>query len=286
MDTVTVLGVDVGGTKTAWAVTDEHGTVLKNGTYPTPTHKEAFLKALSKLVQAHSVQAVGIGIAGTVSADHEDVIVCSNLPELSHTQLVDHLKESGQEHVALDNDARCALIGEVWLGAAQEMTSALMLTLGTGVGGAVMQKGVIKAHPLDVSQEIGRIVVDSNDFFPAFGGCGTVEALLGGHNLEERLQISLAEEATKIRKNDPEAKKVWRTIADFFILTIRAVHDEYHCKNIIIGGKGGKDLEFYLQDTPPCPVIPAVLGEKAGVIGAARIALDLWEESQKDWDEE
>ena len=109
MDTPHVLGIDIGGTKTAWAVMDNQGKISKQGTYPTPTHKEAFLKALINLARSHSVAAVGIGIAGTVSADHEHILVCTNLPELSHLELVSHFKENGIDQVALDNDARCAL---------------------------------------------------------------------------------------------------------------------------------------------------------------------------------
>jgi len=285
METPQVLGIDIGGTKTAWAVMDDQGKISKQGTYPTPTHKEAFLRALVNLGRSHKVEAIGIGIAGTVSADHEHILVCTNLPELSHVELVSHLKENGLSHITLDNDARCALIGEVWLGSAQDLTSAVLLTLGTGVGGAVMQKGIIKAHPLDVTREIGRIIVDSSDVFPASAGAGTIEAFLGGRNLEDRLQINLAEEAKNVHLGSPEAKKVWRTIADFFINTVRALYDEYHCKAIIIAGKGVRDLEYYSQDPTPCPVIPAKLGELAGLYGAGRIALDLWEENQKDWDE-
>jgi glucokinase len=285
MDTVSVLGIDIGGTKTAWAVMDNQGNIAKSGTYATPLEKELFLKTLLKLIKSYDVAAVGIGIAGTVSADHKDVLVCTNIPELSHMELTSYLYENGVQLVALDNDARCALIGEVWHGVAQEMTSAVFLTLGTGVGGAVMQKGVIKAHPLDVTREIGRIVVDSSDVFPASSGAGTVEAFLGGVNLEERLQISMAEEAKKVRAGDKEAIAVWQTIAHFFIKVVRALYDEYRCKAIIIGGIGSRDLEYYLQEQPPCPVLAAQLGEKAGVYGATRIALDLWEDSQKDWDE-
>ena len=80
----------------------------------------------------------------------------------------------------LENDARCALIGEVWKGSAQEFSSAVLLTLGTGVGGAVMQKGTVLPHPQSISLEIGRLIVDPTDIFPTTSGFGTVEALIGG----------------------------------------------------------------------------------------------------------
>jgi len=138
-----------------------------------------------------------------------------------------------------------------------------------------MERGRVLAHPLDINEEIGRITVDPTDLFPTPSGHGTVEALIGGHNLEDRLQISLREEAVKAREGDPEALEVWRNIAHFFIQTVRVVHDHYQPEAIIIGGIGGQDLQFYLQDKPPCRVLAGKLGTASGIMGAARIALDL-----------
>ena len=285
---IEVLGIDIGATKTAWALVDEKGRLVESGHYATPTSRTLFLKTLTGLVKTHPTPAIGIAMASTISADHKDIVVSPNLPELSHLQLVAELEKAGGRHIALDNDARCALIGEVWLGSARRLDNVVMLTIGTGVGGAVMERGRVLPHPLDINEEIGRIVVDPTDVFPTSSGRGTVEALVGGHNLEDRLQISLREEAEKVRAGDPDSVAVWQNIAHFFIQVVRVVHDHYQPRTIIIGGIGGKDLEFYLQAKPPCRVISGKLGPAAGIMGAARIALDLLDikASEADIEEE
>jgi glucokinase len=284
------LAFDVGGTKTAWAVIDDSGKMGKQGTFPTPTNPTIFLKEIAEVITKNPTETVGMGVAGTISADHKDTIVCTNMPSLSHLELSKHLKEVSGSIVMLDNDARCALIGEVWKGAAQETSSAVMITLGTGVGGAVMQKYIVLPHPQDITLEIGHIVADPSDLFPASAGRGTVEALLGGKNLEERFGEPLSDLAKKVRTGDADAVEVWSIISYYFTQSIRAIFDTYSCRMIIVGGRGVHDLQYYQSEEKlPCPVVPAVLGENAGLYGAARIALDAHEDTveaeAKDWDE-
>lgn len=285
MEIIKALGIDVGGTKTAWGVVDLDGVLLDSGSFPTPPERETFIHALQEVVREHPSHGVGVGIAGTLSKNHQETLVCTNLPHLSELPLASLLREAGAILTSLDNDARCAMIGEVWLGAAASYTSAVLLTLGTGVGGAVMQRGSVLPHPSDVSQELGRIMVDPSDVFPAVSGAGTIEAFIGGRNLEERLEISLGEIAEKAEHGDAEALDTWHVISDYFQECVRAVHDQYSSKVIIIGGKGCKDLPLYLGNHEyPCPIIPAALGSEAGIYGAARLALDLYDEQQTDWE--
>jgi glucokinase len=277
-----VLGFDVGGTKTAWGLFNEDGSLLKKGSFPTPQDREEFLSAIISVAKNPEVSTIGIGIAGTTSANHEDVVVCPNIPELSHFQLVSHLKVELGKPVTIDNDARCALIGEVWQGAAQDTTSTVLITIGTGVGGAVMQKGEVLPHPTDLNQEIGHLVVDSSNFMETSSGRGTVEALLGGKNLEERFGVPVGELVAGARSGDAECVELFKTVSHYFLQSIQAIHATYNCRQILVGGKGSNDLDLYLQDTPPCPVHPAKLREDAGIYGAARLALDLHEMLQEE----
>lgn len=283
-----VIGIDVGGTKIAWGIFDLDGKLLKKGKIPTPQDREEFLSAVVEIAKDPAVESVGMGIAGTTSADHEDVIVCPNIPSLSHFELVSHLKAALGKPVTIDNDARCALIGEVWQGAAQDTSSTVLITLGTGVGGAVMQKGSVLPHPTDIKQEIGHLVVDPQNFMETSSGRGTIEALLGGKNLEERFGTPLNELFQDIKNGNAEAESIGETISYYFLQSIKTIHYTYTCHQILIGGKGSQDLAIYLKETPPCPVHPAKLGEDAGIYGAARLALDLreiLEEEDAEWGE-
>jgi glucokinase len=276
------LGFDIGGTKTAWGVVGDDGVVKVRGQFPTPQQREELVKSLLKVIKDQKPTAIGIGIAGTVSADHQDIVVCPHIPELSHFELIQTIQKDYPIPVALDNDARCALIGEVWAGKAQDISSVVMITLGTGVGGAVMQKGVVLPHPHDITQEIGYTIADPSDLLPASTGRGSIESLLGGQNLEERFGIPMAELVAQARNEDPDAVETFKTISYYFIQSVRAIYDIYQCKLILVGGKGSKDLDLYLRDIPPCPVEAAELGEVAGVVGAARLGLDLYEQEQRE----
>ncbi|MEI6477521.1 MAG: ROK family protein [bacterium] len=279
------LGFDIGGSKVAWGLVSEEGKLLTSGRYHTPADAEAFMQALVETIEAHPATAVGIGIAGTLSSDRHSTALCTNIPSLSNFPLVDRLAERFPDTVfAMDNDARCALIGEVWLGAAQELSSAVMITIGTGIGGAVMRRGIVRPHPQDIGQEVGRISVDPSDVFPSKSGRGSVESFIGGRNLQERLQIELAHESEAVRTGDQDSKEVWHAISYFFIQCIQAIYGEYHCDTIIVGGVGSRDLDHYLQDPAPCKVIAAKLGEEAGIYGAGRLAIDAYQESLKDWE--
>lgn len=272
-----VLGFDIGGSKTAWGVINQSGELKQSGVYPTPTTKQEFVDEIKNVIQKNPTTAVGIGIAGIISSDHHDLVVSPYLPQLSHSELVKEVEANFNLIATMENDARCALIGEVWLGAAADTTSAVLLTLGTGVGGAVMQKGSVLPHPTDLSKEIGRIMADPSDLFPASAGRGTIEALMGGRNLEERFGAPMEEIIAKARAGEEEALEIVEIISQHLMTCLRAVYEVFSCKRIIIGGKGMNNLDLYLKKNVPCPVMPAMLGEQAGIYGAARLALDALE---------
>lgn len=277
-----VLALDIGGTKIAWGLLNEEGKLTKTGHVPTSTEIPEFSASLKKIIDAHAdIKAVGVGFPGEVN-EVGTVVFSTNLPHLMGYNLRDMLSEHTELPIRMDNDARCALIGEAWLGAARETSSAVMITLGTGVGGAVMQKHRVLPAPQDIDREISRIVADPANPFPGSSKPGTIEALIGGHSLEERFGISLKELSENVRKKDEEATEIWQTIAYYFMQCLRAIYDVYSCKMIIVGGRGIHDLEYYLTEMPPCPVVKAELGEEAGLVGAGRLAWDAYEDMLED----
>lgn len=281
----TVLALDIGGTKTAWSVVSATGELLKSGRFPTPTEPELFVSTLSKLLSQHPSSSVGIGIAGTTK-NRQELGILTNLPQLSGLKLAARLRDNGAPLIIIDNDARCALVGEVWKGSLQEERSAVFLTIGTGVGGATLQRGAVLPYPTDVTLEICRTIIDPDDHFPAPTGSGTLEALLGGKSLERRFGVSMAELSKDGHAGKKEALEIWTIISGYFHESLKAIQDTWQTKQIVVGGKGASDLSLYLGEyTPPFPVVAAQLGEQAGVIGAARLALDIFEDTQKTWDE-
>lgn len=279
------LGIDVGGTKIAWGSFDTSLKLTERGRLDTPETLDLFVAALVELITANESTVVGMGLPGTHTKDGKQLITCPNVPYLSGVALPELLQEQLPDcTVVMDNDARCAMIAEVAAGAAKNDQNALLITLGTGVGGAVMQRGQILIHPEDINQEVGHVVVDSTDAFVSpTSGRGTVEAFLGGRNLELRLGVSLQSLAKGVRIGNGDASAVWEQIQTYMRQCIEAIHATYTCRKIIVAGRGVADLEYYLGEyQPPCPVVPATLGEDAGLYGAAQLAYDRWKDGKSN----
>lgn len=144
-----VIGVDIGGTGIKGLVVDEDGTVLAEAGRETEARlgREVILGQLHGLVKelltGHpEVEALGIASAGRINADSGEVVYATdNLPGWQGLQLTQWAAAEFGLPAAADNDANAALLGEAWLGTGRGKPNLVMLTLGTGVGGANMADG-------------------------------------------------------------------------------------------------------------------------------------------------
>jgi predicted NBD/HSP70 family sugar kinase len=138
-----VLGFDVGGTQIRSGVYDGHLVRLLDP-QPTPQDYPAFLECLERLYhQASSLvgppQALGLGLPG-IWRD-ETIQWVPNIDYLAGQRLIPNLERRWQLKAVIANDAQMALLGEVWQGAARQCQSATLLSLGTGIGGAILVGG-------------------------------------------------------------------------------------------------------------------------------------------------
>jgi len=263
------LAFDIGGTKTAWGVVSPEGIITHHKQVSTPEKPGELYTLVEEISDKHPQLPIGIAIAGTVQG--KAVGVCTNLPGISgmHWDAMDRL-------MVVDNDARSALLAESALGAAADFQNAILLTLGTGIGGGIKRKGQVLPHPKEVSEELSRLIIDRGDVFPAATGTGTLEAILGGRNLEQRFQISLAEEARSARSGNEEAQEVWMIISHYFHEALRVLASHYQPDVVILGGIGSQDADLYLGDQrPPCAVVPAQFGAHAPLVGIGLAAMNL-----------
>jgi predicted NBD/HSP70 family sugar kinase len=140
------LGIDIGGTKIQGTYL-QHGTICLTRRVATPTSSyAALLTALMDLAdeiqrETGTVRAIGVGVPGTVT--EQCVTWVPNLPFLDGVDLAADLALRCDAQVVVANDAQLALLGEMWQGAAQHKQSAVLISVGTGVGGAMMLGGKI-----------------------------------------------------------------------------------------------------------------------------------------------
>lgn len=167
--TVRALGIDIGGSKIAAAVVAADGTTGQIQRVPTPVSSgpDAILQAalvLGQRVRADAgheqVVAIGIGSAGHV--DHERGVItyaADTLPGWTGTDLAGVFGDAFNLPVSVDNDVNAMALGEQRFGAGRGYDHALYLTVGTGVGGAVMQHGTLWRGATWTAGEIGHLLV-------------------------------------------------------------------------------------------------------------------------------
>ncbi len=146
------LGVDIGGTAVKLAAIDVRGIILAQGEWPvnhdgyrTPILTTALARARA-FCHEHSLQPEGIGISATGQIDVRHGVVagtCGNLPGWEGAPVMQAFADAFAVPATVMNDVNCALMGEAWRGGAQGCRDAVMVTLGTGVGCAILLEGRI-----------------------------------------------------------------------------------------------------------------------------------------------
>jgi glucokinase len=179
------LGVDIGATSIKAAIVNTNGELLQQLQAPSPRSVDAlseFVQSAAKLAKL-PLTGVGIGCKGII--DHTNSRV-DRLPGDLHFLEGRYLSEviGGGLPVSADNDARTALIAEVLWGAARGKRNIVLLTLGTGVGGAVMVDGIILHGATGIAGHFGHITVELNGGLCMCGNHGCLETVFSSRAIE------------------------------------------------------------------------------------------------------
>jgi glucokinase len=200
-----LIGVDLGGTQLRAGIVDaearvHHRTrrVVQGLAQPAllSTAEEAIREVLD--ASGAEVSAVGFGIPALIDPRHGVITFCNHLP-LEGLAFADAMSERLGLPVFIDNDANAALLAEHRLGAAQGTRNALLLTIGTGIGGGLIVEGEPYRGSRGAAAELGHVVVDL-DGPPCPGKCpnrGCLEALASGS--------ALVREATRMAGERPDS---------------------------------------------------------------------------------
>jgi glucokinase len=306
---VTTIGIDVGGTKVLGVVLDDGDAVVAEHRVPTPRGGDAVVAAVAEVaaeLRTPDVVGVGAGVPGFV--DRSGVLrFAPNLPGVRELPVRARLADATGLPVRVDNDATCALWAEHVLGACADVDDAVLVTLGTGIGGGLLLDGRLARGANGFAGEPGHMVVDHDGLPCVCGrqGCweryasgsalgrlarelteggrgGRLVELAGGDPLAVRGEHVTAAAA----EGDPEAVALFALLGDWFAVgLVNLVHilDVACC---VIGGglvEAGPVLLDPVRRSfaarvvapehrPPVTIVPAELGERAGAIGAALLA--------------
>jgi glucokinase len=264
--------IDVGGTSTRVASSKDGKTILKKERFSTPQDFEegvsSITKAVKNLVGQKQIQGVAIGVPGTIDHRNGRTIRVPNIRSWDGIDVSYIFQSKLGVPVRVVNDAELAALGEAVFGAGKQHSIVAYITVSTGVGGAlVADKRLV---PSAYNREPGQITVDpKGERSPRSGHIGTLEMHASGTAFRERFGLE---------PKDCDDPKIWRGYAAFLGEGIINVLLLWSPEILIIGGglsRAGdllfdplrKFIDKNLMMFPPPPIVPAELGDDAGLYG-------------------
>ncbi|MBR6784601.1 MAG: ROK family protein [Clostridia bacterium] len=161
------IGVDIGGTSVKLAAVDGNYNVIDKSRFPTgegctsDSIVQSIIEHCRPLIEKYEIEAIGIGSAGRIDSVNGIVITAGNLP-FRNEPVVEKVQSALGLPTFIDNDGTCALIGEKTAGACKGYNDSVIITIGTGIGGAILiDDRVVRGHN-NRAGELGHFVIDRN----------------------------------------------------------------------------------------------------------------------------
>lgn len=286
-----VIGIDLGGTAIKLGRFSQDGTCLQSLTVatPQPATPEAVLPvvvdAIAQIDPENQTVAIGVGTPGPSDATGRIAKIAINLPGWVDVPLADWLEAETGRPTTVANDANCAGLGETWLGAGRYFKNLILLTLGTGVGGAIIIDGRLFVGHQGAAGELGLITSNPNGPKCNSGNQGSLEQYTSAAAIRRRTGKEPAELGALAQVGDIEALTFWREYGKDLGIGLVSLIYVLTPEAIVIGGGISGSFEFFLPNvkaeieqrvTPisrvGLKILPAELGNSAGMLGAAKLA--------------
>jgi glucokinase len=311
------IGVDLGGTNIKAGMVTDKAKVIVNTSIPTEAEKgpDYILDRICAAIESvrkrsglsrENIGGVGVGAPGTLDIKAGLVLYPPNLPGWRNVPIIEHITKKTGLRAVLENDANAAAYGEYWAGAAKGAESAVMFTLGTGIGGGIIVHGQLVHGNTDCAAEFGHIIVEIEGRECPCGGHGCLEryasanalatrfaeAVLEGAESSLAARVRAGEKVTSrdvceaaVEGDELSNKLLWETGMYLGVGIVNLMHTMNPARVVLAGGlaAAGELLMRPVRETVEKRAIPdaqrncticfATLGENAGLIGAAGCAL-------------
>ncbi|SDJ25650.1 ROK family protein [Salimicrobium halophilum] len=290
------IGVDIGGTKILGVAADEHGTVLSRVSTDTFLDKgsdavmTSLLDLIRQLLICRDVEAIGIGSAGRIDVKKGIVHYATpNVPGWSGVQLLERVEEAFGVPVFVDNDVKAAAAGEALFGAGKDFRSFMMLTLGTGLGGAVVENGKLMRGSHFSAGEVGHMILYPGGHPCNCGQNGCLEQYVSGTALVNTYNRSDSSVVCRdgehffqlVKDGDDVALDTLERFVDDLAVALVTLTHVVDPEAFVVGGGLLETSEFWWERlceryeemanpaVLPLRLVPARLGSEAGAVGAA-----------------
>ncbi|WP_196001752.1 ROK family protein [Clostridium sp. 1001271B_151109_B4] len=305
-----VVGVDLGGTKIYTALVDLEGNIIKEKTVETLAN-EGEQAVMGRIIDTinyvidgtdkDSIRSIGIGSPGPLDVKNGIIIENSNLP-FKNFAIVKTIRETYDLPTYLDNDANVATLGEFMFGAGKGTENMVFITASTGIGGGAVLNGKLFRGATGNALEVGHTIVATEGPRCGCGNVGCAEAFGSGTAIGKRAKEAVASNVETTLKNyedvtakevfkeaangDRVAKNILETSLTYLGIAVANTITNFDPEKVVIGGgvvNGGdivldtirrvvseRCMKTFVEN---CTVEKAVLGGKAGVLGAAALAI-------------
>jgi len=294
------IGIDVGGSSLKCGVVNQQGEILYSTLIPLKKAKTqgAIIALIVEAIQTcaakvkHPILGVGIGFPGTIY-NNRIIAGADNLPGFKQLALGEILQDVTRYNIVMDNDTNLMGLGEMCYGAAKDCSDVVFLTIGTGIGGAVMIDNKLYGGFRSRGTELGHIIIQHNGLACVCGikGCleayASVTALLKHYKfihpgIPETHEVDGRYIIEKYLAGEEYAIKAMEQHFDYLATGITSFINIFSPEKIVIGGGISEAGAFYTREierrikTLAVPVasanalvVPAKLGNKAGLLGCA-----------------
>jgi glucokinase len=299
MTTESVIGIDLGATRIKAVAIDRRGKILHQIYQPTNEEddkvwKNAVTTVVRKIQHQTGIisKAAGISAPGLPNAGNSAIaFMPGRLQGLENFVWSDFLRI----RTFVLNDAIAAMLAEARFGIAKNRKNVVMLTLGTGVGGAILIDGKPYQGSFRKAGHIGHMVIDSEGEPDIIGIPGSLEDAIGNCTIEKRSEgkfNSTHQMLEAFRNGDPFASEIWLTSVKKLAIALASLTNILSPEMIVLGGgitESGDDLFEPLEkfmslyewrtDGNKTEIVKAVYGDLAGAAGAACFAQEMITES-------
>lgn len=305
-----VIGVDLGGTKIYTALTDLKGNIIKEKVVETEANKgtdvviQKIFDTIEYVIEGTDkdlIKAIGLGSPGPLDVKAGKIAYTPNLP-FKNFDIVSPVRDKFELPTYLDNDANAATLGEFVFGAGKGTTNMVFITCSTGIGGGAIINGKIFRGSTSNALEIGHMTIARDGQRCGCGNVGCAEAMASGTGIMKKAKEAVATNVDTTLKNyenitakevfveaakgDRVSKEILDVALSYLGITVANVANTFDPDMIIVGGgvasagdivfeKIAEEMEKRCLKTilRNCVVKKAQLGGKAGVLGAAAIAI-------------
>jgi glucokinase len=290
-----VIGIDLGGTAIKLGRFTEEGKCLQSLSVPTPQPAypnatiDLMADAIEKLAPGMAnISAIGVGTPGPADSAGRIARIAINLEGWIDIPVATLIQSRTGIPTIVGNDGNCAGLGEHWLGAGRHYRNSVLLTLGTGVGGAVFLNGALFTGHAGSAGELGLIVLDAAGHPCKSGNNGSLEQFLSGQAIQRMTGKEPKELGILAAAGDRSALEFWDNYGQNLGIGLTSIIYILTPEVAIIGGGISASARYFLPaakreidrrvmatSRPGFKLIEAELGNQAGITGAAKLAWEM-----------